>query len=466
MQLHWQPFALMRILLSLAVFAHLAEAASFLRVSRLEVDVLEAAVAGNDTATADASVFGMFRLERASARMANRTFSNFRVSRGNAIRDDPILEAYPAIQVGDKTIVPTKRMQSLQPRVGRCYVDKPALLPAVRLWREREWQGALKLLAELIQHGHLQYGQAVSRSAMHLAMDIGQMHDQYKVIHDQAQAILKQNPKDLHALFVTALYHACAHQTQRSTLSMFNAMKSETLEASQEWKALNAASPFFAKVLSQIANDVSGAWETKSKPRGVIEVKDAVRKSWPGDLVIGVFGWGPIQGKKGSWQPLPPMKQRIDAALSLAQAFPHAQIIASGGAVTSGKAEGDFIKEDLERQGLRPQKPIIVDAKARDSHGNAGFIGQWMQKHTKNSTLLIVGSDWQNPRFKAIIDATFQVMDVPAMVVPVGAGNHYNAGKDDPALKARIEVEQTAIWRDAARASGYFEDCDFTEPDK
>merc|ERR1712032_1790387 len=49
------------------------------------------------------------------------------------------------------------------------------------------------------------------------------------------------------------------------------------------------------------------------------------------------------------------------------------------------------------------------------------------------------------------------------MGAQVKAGSAYLEGRN---LGDRIVVEQTAIWRDSARALGWFEECDFEEPDE
>jgi len=393
--------------------------------------------------------------------VSKSTLFNFAVLRGDAARDDPIQEEYEPITVDGKTITPTKVMQSLEPRVGRCYVGNEQLLPAVRLWRERQPYFALKVLEKVQADAGMDAASvALARS---LIVDIAQMHDMYTFIHENARDILTDNPQDVHARFVMALYDACAQHTGNPSLSMFKPGKSDAVESSKEWKKLHASSPFFAKLLSRVADDVKSTWD-KNTPVDVVPVETVAGKKFAGKVVIGVFGWGPVKGKEGHYYGTPPMKQRVDAALKLAHALPDAQIIASGGAVTSGKAEGEFIQEDLVRQDADLKDRIIVDPKARDSQGNALFIGQWFRDNAKdNATLLIVGSDWQDPRFKAIMDGTFEAMDVKANIVLVGAGNDFVDGANDPKLKGRIAVEQTAIWRDAARALGYFETCDFVE---
>jgi len=373
-----------------------------------------------------------------------------------ALPDDPLEEQYEPItfssESGTETVKPTKRMQSLQPRVGRCYVSDPNLLPAVRLWRERQPDFALQLLSNISGSN-----ESVT-SAMHLAIDIAQLHDMYDVVFENVQKILKSNPKDAHALFVRALYAAAEAQTHNPKLSKF---KGETAE----WEALKDASPYFASVLGRIASDAELAWAEPS-PFPAIPVANLTLSTHPGNLVIAVFGWGPVQGdEKDGWKALPPMQQRIDAAQKLAASFPDASIIASGGAVSSSKVEGVFIREELIKKDSALDARIVVDPDARDSEGNAEFIGEWVRTNVVGQvTLLIVGSDWQDPRFRGIMDGVFETSGIKATIVPVGAGSDFNKGGEEPDdldLQKRIEVEKVAMYRDMARARGYYDQCDF-----
>merc|ERR1719282_1760838 len=297
-------------------------------------------------------------------------------------------------------------------------------------------------------------------------INIAQMHDMYNEIFQDAQTILKTDPKDVHALFVKALYTICEIQVHSMTNEKLNESL-HTAESTQEWKDLNESSPFFADVLSRVAIDASTAWDSEFSPSGVVPLKKALADNYAGELVIGVFGWGPIKwNDELGWTALPPMQERIDAAAKLAEKFKTAHIIASGGAVTSGMAEGTFILQALTERSPSLGSRIIVDKNARDSQGNAEFIATWIQDNIKDHvTLFIVGSDWQDPRFRAIVGGVFETKGINATLVPVGAGMAFNNGADDPRtdgqLAARIKVEQKAIYRDLARARGFFEYCDF-----
>merc|ERR1719464_753003 len=164
----------------------------------------------------------------------------------------------------------------------------------------------------------------------------------YSEILTDAEAILKNKPKDVMALFVKALYKICAMRNpDNKDLEVFEPTHDKSsLTETPEWKALNETSASFAGVLQRVADDAGKAWDSEFAPSGVVPSDKVLTNSYKGTLVIGVFGWGPITGSdEEGWTALPPMQQRIDAGLKLAHHFKEAKIIASGGAVTSGMAE-------------------------------------------------------------------------------------------------------------------------------
>merc|ERR1711976_45488 len=131
-------------------------------------------------------------------------------------------------------------------------------------------------------------------------------------------------------------------------------------------------------------------------------------------------------------------------------------------------AEAPFIEKELKKLKVA-KREIVVDPLARDSEGNAEFIAAWIRDNLKSTaTLMIIGSDWQDPRFRAIIGGVFERMKLHATIVPVGAGFQWKDGATDPKVSTgpgpladRIQIERTAIYRDSARALGHYDYCDF-----
>eukprot|EP00928_Gymnodinium_smaydae_P062159 TRINITY_DN46081_c0_g1_i1.p1 TRINITY_DN46081_c0_g1~~TRINITY_DN46081_c0_g1_i1.p1 ORF type:complete len:465 (+),score=47.56 TRINITY_DN46081_c0_g1_i1:55-1449(+) len=379
----------------------------------------------------------------------------------NANPADDSEETYKAITVSGITVVPSKRMQLLRPPLGECYSPNQHLLPAIRLWRERRPDLALLALENILSSKTAHADTMLL--ARHLMIDIALLHDMYTKILDYAQAVLVFDPQDVRARFIIALYCGCAIETKVKSLQLFNSGNVDKLELSNEWKALNDVRPALAQRLSEIAVDVASAWDAHGQPHDVRQINEVTNTdSWGGSLVISVFGYGPIMENNGHFYPKPPMKQRIDAALKLARAFPHAPILALGGAVQSGKAEGEFIQEELERLDPTLKGRIVVDSRSRDTQGNGRFVAEWIRDNIDgNKTLFIDTSDWDQPRTKLVLYQMFKAMNIDITLVAVGAGAAFNRGHNDPALTERIKREQRAIWRDAARGRQLMSYCDF-----
>jgi hypothetical protein len=78
---------------------------------------------------------------------------------------------------------------------------------------------------------------------------------------------------------------------------------------------------------------------------------------------------------------------RINATRALAERYPQATIIASGGALATKKTEGDLIFDALPEY----QDRIVVDPMARDTIGNAIFVAGW---HKENEMGRFVGVEF------------------------------------------------------------------------
>lgn len=387
---------------------------------------------------------------------------------GNA-DDDPLQDDYGPIVVGETSVKPTRRMQALEPRIGRCYLRRPELVAPVRLWRERQVDSTMALLREITEGAGQE--KALKRDAYHLTMNVAELHDLFQDLYDTTHKVLQDNPRDIMALWAMASYHACAedlveeHGSTNGLLPMFEEQGETKVHGEVWWRRLGDASPGFHDALVRVRGVIRRSWRGW-EPIGNLPVDEVVSSQWPGKKGIVVFGWGPVLFNSSAqlWQGLPPLMERIATAYDLAQAFPDAQIIASGGAVYSDKVEGDYIAEELVRRDAQLQGRIVVDRVARDTPGNVQFAVEWARQHATGGTLFLVGSDWQNPRFKAAVVGALETAGVSSTAVAVGAGMAYNPGES---LQDRLWVEKIALWRDLPRALGLFEACDFEkEPPK
>lgn len=319
----------------------------------------------------------------------------------------------------------TAGMQELVPLIGACYWPVPELQDAVLLYRQRTPDAALASLDRVQQ-----------LQARHMAVNVGQMYDKFDVIDGNANEILRANPADPHALFVKALY---AHA--------FN----DSASYSSYFQKLSQASPNALVALDRAVNDVMLAWDPRSYPPYTPE---NLPKGWtPQKLAIVVFGC-PV---RDDGTPEPCLEERLNATLKLTTAFPEAQVLTSGGAVSTKYPEGAFIRQWLVDRGVASSR-IFVDTAARDTLGNCIYVASWLRENHAGN-VIIVTSTWHSPRARLNLMGLLEQYSLVKSVVSVGAGRaSYPTQKE---LDDRLALELKASHRDAARARGLFAACDF-----
>ena len=138
--------------------------------------------------------------------------------------------------------------------------------------------------------------------------------------------------------------------------------------------------------------------------------------------------------------------------------------------VSSSYTESDFIHDYLlaasssqvekgqaNAASISPTQ-IVVDRSARDTLGNAIFVAETLQERNIQN-VIVDTSTYHSVRCTLTLRGVLSKRGVDATVVTFGAGNHgFAPGKE---LDARLELEQKASHRDAARARGLFTACDF-----
>ena len=335
--------------------------------------------------------------------------------------------ARSAAEHGRRNVHPRRRDHSPDAVAGaaaRALLERTAALrDAVLLWRQREVDGALALLAEV-----------PGLEAKHLALNVAQMHDLYDDIDSNADAILALAPGDPHALFTKALY---AHAFD--DIAAFTGFSAR----------LRESSPTAAAALDRTVNDVALAWSTYPPL-----TPSTLPVGWnPRNLAIVAFG-APV---RSDGTPTPSLQDRLDALLVLASYFPDSQIIASGGAVSSVHTESDFIRDYLLAHGVQDSR-VVVDRHARDTLGNALFVADAVRDYALGS-LLVDTSTYHSTRCTLTLRGALDAKGVDATILTVGAGNAgFAPGKE---LKSRLRLERIASHRDAARARQRFSHCDF-----
>jgi hypothetical protein len=136
--------------------------------------------------------------------------------------------------------------------------------------------------------------------------------------------------------------------------------------------------------------------------------------------------------------------------------------------VSSAYTESDFIRDYLLAatassigsaggSSLSPDQ-IVVDRSARDTLGNAIFVADALRERNIQN-VIVDTSTYHAVRCTLTLRGALSARGLDATVVTIGAGNH--GFKEGKALSARLELEQKASHRDAARARGLFTLCDF-----
>jgi hypothetical protein len=228
----------------------------------------------------------------------------------------------------------------------------------------------------------------------HMAIDIALGFDHWDIIGRMIEEILAEDPDDPHALSVKAMYsneNVIPNVTVADVPSILDHMYQVV--------------PNSARMVDQAIADVTMIWNLEFlHPLTSISIEecgvgmdsenltelfpdfrcqDIPADYNPRELAVVVFG-----ASEGY-----ALDARINATRALAERYPQATIIASGGALATEKTEGDLIFDALPEY----QDRIVVDPMARDTIGNAIFVAGWL-KENDIGNLFIVTSTWHIAR--------------------------------------------------------------------
>lgn len=129
---------------------------------------------------------------------------------------------------------------------------------------------------------------------------------------------------------------------------------------------------------------------------------------------IAVFGSTP--NKDGTPSPL--LLDRLKKTKEMADRFPNAKIIVSGGAVKTEFAEADVMAKWLRENGIAKER-LLLDPEARDTPGNAiGIIT--LMKTYQGKKVLGIGTLQHIPRATAVLKGYAQHIGYPIEMDSVG----------------------------------------------
>jgi len=357
----------------------------------------------------------------------------------------------------------TELFQSLIPDMRECYAENyPELVDAALLWNERSMSG-IPAIAAAEGVGTIE--------GKHMQIDIALMFDHWDIVDKAIGDILATNPDDVHALFVKAMYGF------EGVLP--NVDPPEVLGIIAH---LDIVSPNAAKLVDRTLAEVKRVWFKEflhplygpdkyiceigmdGDVTGMLfnnfECKAIAEEFHPSKIAILVFGANNENI----------INARVAVAKNLADRFPHAVILATGGALDTDRAEGDLILEAMPEYADR----IIVDRQARDTIGNSLAIAEYL-KQNDIDILLSVSSTFHLTRATMALRGVLQrkgLQDTKSYMV--GAGNHVQALFPDEWNQDNqdwLEIsngggrfctnEIPMTNRDFARGAGYFTMCDF-----
>lgn len=306
-------------------------------------------------------------------------------------------------------------MEKLIPQYAEEYLDDPYLSEAVVNFRRWEWSAAYSK-ADAVVQDNPDYLDAYRFQA-----EMYMINQNYEAALAQLDQILRRNPRDVHALGVTTI--------------LMRVLGNEAGEL-ERTSALEMVCPEAAQAVNQLLQQTDDLLELDY---GSQQLTDMVPDA------IAVFGQTP----KKDGTPSAGMLSRLEKALELAQRYPEAKIILSGGDVKTEFTEASVMYQWLVEQGVSEDR-LIMDELARDTVGNAIGIVKALEEMDAHK-VIAVGTIYHLPRATTTLTVYAQHVGYPLEVDCAGGGN----------VEAKNEGERLYTYISAARAGGLFSKSDF-----
>jgi len=258
-----------------------------------------------------------------------------------------------------------------------------------------------------------------------LRMQIGTICDDYDMILESADQVVKLKPGDAQALTLKALY--C------------RSLKRDGFAESME--ALAGSAPSVHEKVKRLVDGVDKYWEG--------ELSFAVPPGLEGMAIIALGSPADDDGT-----PRPRLMGTLKKTLEATQMYPDVDVFVTGAAVSSNCPEAIAMKRWLQKNGVKNN--IVMEMKAMDTVGNYEYIAPMLKARGVGKVILITAYYHLN-RSSGLADAVFESHELPVEVVGV-------AGESDlkgEVLEKRMHVERCASYRDVARARHLYEAADF-----
>lgn len=308
----------------------------------------------------------------------------------------------------------------LEPKIGESYNGRPELTAVLTDLNSGKFQDGLQKLDRHIQD------KPSNLDGVRLKAEVYATFEYHLAAWEQFELILKVEPYDKQALFMTLVLAIVLGETE---------------EASIRQEKLRKAHPQLEKKLTILLQFVA-QYQHKTN------FEDQIKEMTSID-VLAVYGFGLAED---GTVPLA-LKSRLEKTVAYAERFPMADIIVSGGAVTTPFNEAIEMKKWLVQHGVRAGR-ILLDSVAKDTVGNAIGITEIVKTKTYRSCCVIT-SLTHLPRAWMSLVARFKKEN---MAIPV-----YGAAYEAPNSLEVPGSELTLSYHTTLRAAGLFEKNDFEE---
>lgn len=307
-------------------------------------------------------------------------------------------------------------LEDLVPQYAEEYLEDPLLKDSVIAFRRWEWNKVYSGLDTVVRENpdHL--------DAYRLQAEVYLINQHYEAALSQLDRILERDTTDVHALGVSAiimhiLENAEGEQERLAALEQVNAKAAEAVRSMLE----QADTLLYATYTPQPQTDM---------------VPDAIT----------IYGQTP----KKNGTPSAGMLSRLERGLEMAEKYPEAKIILSGGDVRTEYTEASVMKNWLLEQGVDESR-IILDEAARDTYGNAIGTLKALQEMDAHKVLL-VGTMLHLPRAVTTTTLYAQHLGYDLTLDSAGGG--------ETAVLDKGEVHYAYV--NAARAAGLFTKSDYS----
>ncbi len=308
-------------------------------------------------------------------------------------------------------------IENLVPKYAEEYLEDPLLKDSVIAYRRWEWNKVYSGLDTIVKEN------PDYLDAYRLQADAYLINQDYEAALSQLDRILERDSSDIQALGVSSiimhiLENADGEQERLSALEQAN---------------------------QDAANDVRSMLEQADTLIHAVYTSQPQTDMIPEAIVI----YGQTPKKNGT--PSAGMLSRLERGLEMAEKYPDAKIILSGGDVRTEYTEASVMKNWLLEQGVDESR-IILDEEARDTYGNAIGTLKALEELDAHKVLL-VGTLLHLPRAVTTTTLYAQHLGYDLTLDSAGGG--------ETAVLDKGEVQYAYV--NAARAAGLFTKSDYSK---